>query len=411
MSTLIVVLPSDTPSASTPLEYLLTSDGQTATAHDRAVPALLPSATETVVLVPAQALSWHKVTLPRGTLARSALGGAGSAPRLRAVLEGLLEDRLLDEPADLHFALEPDARAQAPAWVAACNRAWLAAALTTLEAARRPVARIVPELTPAIAQLHVIGDPDQPQLAYAGEQGVVVLPLSAATLGWAQAQSGAPDTVEIAADPAIAALAEQLVGRPVTLHHGSDRWLAAARSTWDLAQLDLANSDRSRAMKRTMQRASALLHAPRWRAARWGVVALAAAHLAGLNAWALKESSALADKRAAVRATLTNTFPNVKVVVDAPVQMEREVALLRQATGAYSQRDLEAMLAALAGALPPTQSVQAIEFTGGEARLKGLTLDAPATAALNTKLQAAGLRARSEGDRWVIRPDGTGPSP
>ena len=54
---------------------------------------------EIVAVVPARALSWQQVTLPQGATAQ--------ASRLRAVLEGLLEEHLLDDPAQLHFALQP----------------------------------------------------------------------------------------------------------------------------------------------------------------------------------------------------------------------------------------------------------------------------------------------------------------
>ena len=53
------------------------------------------------------------------------------------------------------------------------------------------------------------------------------------------------------------------------------------------------------------------------------------------------------DKREAIRNTLKQTFPQVRVIVDAPVQMEREVATLRQLAGVASTRDLESQLAAL----------------------------------------------------------------
>ena len=52
------------------------------------------------------------------------------------------------------------------------------------------------------------------------------------------------------------------------------------------------------------------------RAARWGAGLLAAAHLVGLNAWAWQERQSLSAKQAAVRSTLTQTFPKVQVVVD-----------------------------------------------------------------------------------------------
>ena len=50
-------------------------------------------------------------------------------------------------------------------------------------------------------------------------------------------------------------------------------------------------------------------------------------------------------KQQRVNALLVQTFPGVRVVVDAPLQMERELALLRQASGAVANDALEAMLA------------------------------------------------------------------
>ena len=140
MSTLIVFLsPPGAPPAAD-YRYALTLDGHAVTDHGSVPLALLPHTGRTggdvVAVVPARALSWHRVTLPKGT-------GANS-PRLRAVLEGLLEERLLDDPAALHFALEPGHRPGQPVWVAACNRAWLQASVLALESANRPVARIVP---------------------------------------------------------------------------------------------------------------------------------------------------------------------------------------------------------------------------------------------------------------------------
>ena len=81
------------------------------------------------------------------------------------MLDGLLEDRLLDEPEALHFALPPQARTGVPLWIAACDRAWLRSALAVLEAVERPVARIVPEFAPeGEPALYAMGDPQHPVL-------------------------------------------------------------------------------------------------------------------------------------------------------------------------------------------------------------------------------------------------------
>jgi len=402
MSTLIVLLPLE--SANSGFDYVLTPDGRSMGTHDRAAASLLPRSTELVAVVPAQALSWHRVNLPKGSLKQGSLGGTIDSPRLRAVLEGLLEDRLLEEPAELHFALQPEAPADGPVWVAACNRAWLRAALAVLEAAKRPVARIVPECAPDSSRLQALGTPLLPQLLSTSTQGVSLLPFNAATLAMAQAAHAEP--LELVAEPAVAALAEQLAQRPVVLQQATERWLDSARGRWDLAQFDLRNSTRIRAWKGLAAQATVWLQAPQWQAARWGLALLLLAQIAGLNAWAWKESSSLEAKRTALRSTLTQTFPGVKVVVDAPVQMVRELALLRQTAGATSNRDLEAMLSALGSALPPQQAATALDFAPGEVRLKGLPTDSTSGTgrAIAESLRAGGYGVRAEGNLFILQP-------
>src|SRR5690349_5223829 len=114
-------------------------DGVAVAEHGSAPLALLPSGNEVTLLVPGAAISWHSLTLPPG----STSGG-----RLRSVLEGLLEDRLLDETDAVHFALEPGAKAGDQVWVAACNRAALRESVQTLESTGRRVMRISPEFAP-----------------------------------------------------------------------------------------------------------------------------------------------------------------------------------------------------------------------------------------------------------------------
>ena len=405
MSTLILTLPLARSGPATEYPYTLSPDGHNATRHARASAALLPAmgraASEVVAVVPVRALSWQRVTLPPGISLQS--------PRLRAVLEGLLEERLLDDPAQLHFALQPGARPGTPAWVAICDRAWLRESLQALEAAGHPPARVVPELAPASdgpCELHALGTPEEAHLVITGhgpEQSVAVLPLSGAALTLAGPLVLGDEPPAILAEPAVATLAEKLLGRPVQLRTDSERALRAARSDWDLAQFDLASSGRTRALRKFGGLAGALLRAPQWRAARWGVLVLALAHLAGLNAWAWQERQALAAKQAGVRNALQQTFPQVKVVVDAPVQMERELALLRQAAGTLSARDLEPLLAAAAQALPLNRQPTAIDFSAGELRLRGIALSDEEQAATRSAAQALGYRLSADGDSLLLR--------
>lgn len=403
MSTLILHLPLALPGPHTEYRYTLSLDGHSASGHGSARAALLPVASETVAVVPAQALSWQRVSLPQGVGAQS--------PRLRAVLEGLLEERLLDEPAALHFALPPQAPAGSPVWIAICDRAWLRASLQALETAGRPVARVVPEFAPGTTasgqpELFAQGVPEDAHwvvTGYGADAGVVVLPLSSAALALVNLQADDGNAAPIHAEPAVAALAEKTVGRPVQLETHSTSALRAARGEWDLAQFDLASSGRTRALRKAGSLASALLHAPQWRAARWGVAVLLLAHLLGLNLWAWQERQSLVAKQASVRNALTQTFPQVKVIVDAPVQMERELALLRQSAGALSAQDLEPLLAISASALPATWQASAIDYSSGELRLRGPALSADEQSHASDTARASGYQLHTEGDTVLVR--------
>ena len=417
MSTLIICLPAPVPGAppgSAPTyDYAVTSDGRALTVQSSAPSGLLPTAVrggEAIAVVPVAMLSWHRVDIPKGV--------GMASPRVRVVLDGLLEDRLLDEPDQLHLALAPGAAAGASAWVAACDKRWLRAHLQALEAAGRPVARVVPEFSPDTGplQLHVIGPDDAPQLVATGEAvaGLKCLPLSSAALSLlssstvnvtSEAPGGrdAQDDVPVFAEPAHVALAEHLMQRKVSLLTRPQRWLDAARSPWDLAQFDLSSTGRSRTVKRLSGAGRELWQSAVWKPARWGLALLLLAHLVGLNAWAWKEQSALTAQRAAIDSALTLTFPQVKVVVDAPLQMERQLAVLRQATGASSGRDLEAMLGALGAVLPLSQQVRAVEFAAGEVRLKGLSVASADLAPLAAQLKSQGYLARMESDVLVVQ--------
>ena len=407
MSTLIICLPPAGYSAVVSYDYAVTTDGRMLSDHASAPPALLPAArrgSEVVAVVPASVLSWHAVQLPQGM-------GPGS-PRLRAVLDNLLEEKLLDEPAQLHLALAPRSDSSGIWWVAACDKAWLREHLQALESAGCPVSRLVPEFEPETGALqwHVIGEPDLPQLLVmgTGTNGVLRLPLSAAALALVPHTGADPEAeVVVQAEPALAALAEQLLQRPVNLLTRSERWLDAAQSAWDLAQFDLVNSSRTRTFKRLSGLFQELLQAPAWRPARWGAALLLLVNLIGLNAWAWNEQSMLQTQRRAVQATLMQTFPQVKVVVDAPLQMEREVAALRQATGAASGRDLEAILTAVGRTVPADRTASGIDYSAGQARIKGLRLSSLEASGVSDRLTGQGYSMRLDGDTAVVKQSGS----
>ncbi len=399
MSSTFVLLPAGAASAATELESVQSPAGRTVTGHTTTAAALLPApagaGSELVAIAPAAALSWHQVDLPKGVGPRS--------PRLRAVLEGLLEERLLDDPQQLHFALQPAGGTEGRAWVAVCDRSWLREWLQVLDAAGRPASRIVPEFAPeGDDMLYAIGEGEQAQLVCAGRQGVYHLPLAAASLALLPPLA---DTTPVIAEPAVAASAEQLLQHTPTLLPQPQRLLAAARTAWDLGQAEFASSGRARAFKKLSTGWGELLRDPRWRPARWGAAVLVLAQLVGLNAWAWKERASLASKRDAVRGVLTQTFPNVRAVFDAPVQMDREVAALRQAAGGASARDLETMLGVIATAAPAGRTPTAVEYSGTELRLRGLAASEAEARPLLQALRAQGYTGNVQGDVLVVRPE------
>jgi general secretion pathway protein L len=405
MSTLIVTL-SSPGSSGQELAYCLVSNAQTISSHGSAALALLPRADETVLLLPSTAVAWHSVNLPK--LPRST-----SAQKMRAVIDGMVEEQLLDEPSTLHIApYQPSASADSSTWLMVCDKAWLAQQLQEIRAAGHRISRIVPQAFPLTAgpiednatRVHISGTPEAATLSLIDSSGVLTVPLAHARAAW---PALANDTVlNVTAEPAVAALAESTLGTKVAIVQSAQQALQAmldARTFGvDLAQGDMTVAGSGRWLQQAGAVLRDLLAAPVWRTARIGFALLLLANVLGLNAWAWKESNALVAKRQLTTQLLTQTFPNVKVVVDAPVQMQRELGALRQSSGALGSRDLESMYARFATLAAITAAPSAIDFAAGELSIKGSGLAASQLSGLQDKLQNAGLAVRSEADRVIV---------
>ena len=85
----------------------------------------------------------------------------------------------------------------------------------------------------------------------------------------------------------------------------------------------------------------------------------------------------------------------------------RYLAVLRQAAGSVSPRDLEPLLAAAGAALPEGQLPNALEYTAGELRLRGITLTDEEHTAMVTRLQTAGYGARMDDGSLSLRAETT----
>ncbi len=411
---MLLLTPAETaPSGSatgTPWRWALSSDEQRPASQGLSALAELPPDAECVLVVPPGQLSWHRVTLPKLAPAR-----------LRAALEGLLEEHLLDDPAQLHFALEPGTRPgqAASPWVAACRRDWLKPQLQALEQAGRPASRIVPSVCPQAArQLWLQEDGGQSWCLAAGPDGVLALPLPGhadrdalmtqslppAIRAWLAAHLPADAAAEVTAcaDATHLEQAEQAWPQEQwNMASAPERWLQSLRQGWDLAQFDLRLAAPGRGGQRLARAWRSLTREPAWRPLRWSLGALLGLQLLGLNLLAWQERRTEQAQQAELKSLLTQTFPQVRLVLDAPRQMRTELERLRQQQGELGGGDLESLLAALGSSGQPA-SWKRIEFGPGQARLMGVQAGADAQQALQAALQARGWRTEISGSDWRL---------
>lgn len=388
------------PALATDLEYsyALANDAGALLSSGSAAFNMLPPADKTILVAPAQALSWHQIDLPKIPKAR-----------LRAALDGLLEDRLLDDTHAMSFALSPDAsagKAAAGVWVAACDKAWLTGAIASFEKAGCRVTQIVPEFWPVSeAAVFVTGSVEDAWLTRAATDGVLTLPLRSNDLSGSTSALLAdfPTDAAVLAEPAVAALAEQALARPVVLRQSASGLLQSAQSQWELAQFEQRLSGDGEGIKRLRRAWQAFWQTAAWRPARWGLVAVLLANVVGLNAWAWQQKSSLAAKRAQLGTLLTQTFPGVKVVVDPQLQMAKEMAVLRQVTGAVSAQNFESILSAFGTSAVANIEPTAIEFTGSTVTLKGVKLADTEVSTVQARLKTVGYSLKMDGDRAIVK--------
>ena len=107
-----------------------------------------------------------------------------------------------------------------------------------------------------------------------------------------------------------------------------------------------------------------------------------------------------------MQAAFTSTFPKVQAVVDAPVQMQREVDQLRQRSGQLAPDDAEVMLSALMQTANFAAVPTAVHYQNGELQVEGLQLAAPALADLTRAMQARGYVLQAHGAALAMRVGG-----
>ena len=395
-------------------DYVHSSDGLQVARHGRAQASLLPRADGVVVVLAASDVSWQRITLPKAP-----------AARLRAALGGVLEEHLLEDDAAVHLALAPGAQAGTPVWVAVLHKAWLRAELDALERAGLVIERVLPRVWPnhgpnngplagpnagpdGAAHGHFFeaagaaGENADTMLSHVDARGVRVLRLegSMARSLLPTADDPAQAQTTWSAEPAVAAAAERWLGAPVALRSHAEHALLALRSPWNLLQFDLAPQRRgSRALRAALRQ----LLSPAWRPARIGLALLALVHLVGINAWAWQQRQGIAELRAAQNELLRATFPKLRSVLDAPLQMKRETDALRAAAGRAGDDDFEALLAAAAAAWPDgVGPAHTLRFEPGRLTLAAAGWTEPQLAQLRERLRIGGFALDSADGRITL---------
>lgn len=394
MSLLLIELPAGPEGAA--YRYALSPDGQQVTSGGEAAPALLPTAQQVVLVVPPTQLSWHEVQLP-----------PMSSTQWATALPALVEDRLLQEPSAMHLSAMPGF---APGrgglcQVAACDRSWLAGHLHTLETAlARPVTRIAPWMPPTdAASLTALNLDGQGWWCQTQATGVLLWPLDAPL------PMPPTDVSHWKAEAAVAARASDQARLALASTDVSPRWtvltreallLDALRHDWDLAQHSFRREAALSWHERGWAAVQRLLTSAHWRPARRACAILLGLNLLGLNLYAWTEQHQTRQTQATLQALLLQTFPNIQVAVDPPVQMRRAVEQLELRSGASASAPER--LLQFAGQLPHLPPARAMDYQTQRLVIRGAAPDAAQLQAWSPRAQAAGLSVRTEAGDLIV---------
>lgn len=277
--------------------------------------------------------------------------------RLRRALPNVLEDRLLQDPQSCLFAPGP-ALSDGTRVVAVMDRGWFEFVVGAFERRGMRVTRALP------GQLAVPLQPGADSLMCIGD-GIALRTGRHEGIGWPASTDSRGRALALDAllaqrslqrdepppDRLVAYVADEAWSRPLAA--------SAARVGATLAiealgvpvedSIDLLAGREGSGFSRRLADVD-------WRAWRWPVgwaAAAVVAFLVGLNLhwWQMREESQ--DLRSALERGFRETFPQVPVVVDPVLQMERELAGLRTRAGQSGPADFVPLLARFAQALGP----------------------------------------------------------
>lgn len=411
MSTLIFLLPTNSAgqaialNAQSMVQYALVNAAGMLTNQGSKRLNQLPKATETVLLLPTQWVSWHTVQLPK-------LDKSLPTAKRKALLGGLLEEHVLSDIGDLHFALPANAQslakrtavdAQQPTWIAVTNKTPLGHALTELAALGLDVDRILPQLVPTQVaneqRVLVTGTPETATVHIADNHGTLTVPLTHfQALGLVLEE----DTI-VQAEPAVAQQAENILHRSVQLLQAGQALTQTHASPWNLAQFDFATS-KHRWVRRVSKGFSSFLERGEWRWARWALGGLLLMNIVGLGVWQWQLKQQTKNNQVALTKAFRAAFPEAKgPVPDAERMAGSHLQRLEKSRARLKATDMEPLLMASAPVLATLGADVQLDYADGELSIRSAGLEAQDFDALQTKLQAKGYDLQKNNTTWVVR--------
>ena len=348
------------------------------------------STDECVAVIPWQRMAWHTVLVPPKVGKRWAL-----------VLQGLLEERLLQDPREVHIVpADPMG-----AWrqqggdclVAVCDKAWLREVMAPWQAAGLKVSRIVPEMAPTKdVRLHLVVMDGRAQALLTDAKHVWRLPSER------RHAVVAFENPPIECEPSVTDEAYRWSEATPQIQTLAQRLANAVDSSWQLAQGEWAQSPSQRLWRGLQHTWRALRYDASWSAARWGLLACLVVQLVGLNAWAWREKIHQQRHQTELKALLLKTFPHISAVVNAPLQMRKEVDRLASQKAVSKASDMDSMMQALAKHWPHGLPLSSVHYQLGELRVSPMPEAAQAELS-QVSWGAMGYQWRIENGLGILR--------
>jgi general secretion pathway protein L len=148
---------------------------------------------------------------------------------------------------------------------------------------------------------------------------------------------------------------------------------------------------------------------------RWGLAALLAAQIVGLNLWAWHQRAAIENKQLAMFTMVKTAFPRLtdnEIRLGPMPVLQREVDTLRLRAGKPGETDFEPMLQAAALAWPAEQPpVENLRYENGRLTLAATGWREPQLEQFRSRLRPAGWQVEQNEGRVTITRARTGAAP